>query len=77
MSKGFFKVPTAVNETVLSYAPGSSERKQLKQAIETARSFEADIPMYIGGKEIRTNNKKPLNLLFKHTNLKEITHEQS
>jgi len=60
MSKGFFKVPTPVNETVLSYAPGSTERKLLKEAIETARSFEADIPMYIGGEEVRTNNKKAL-----------------
>lgn len=60
MSKGFFKVPTPINETVLSYAPGSTERKLLKEAIEAARSFEADIPMYIGAKEVRTNNKKAL-----------------
>src|SRR5690554_2884119 len=60
MSKGFFKVPTPINETVLSYAPGSTERKLLKEAIETARSSEADIPMHIGSREVRTNNKKAL-----------------
>ena len=58
MSKGFFQVPTPINETVLSYAPGTAERNLLKQAIEEARSKVADIPMYIGGKEIRTNVKK-------------------
>src|SRR5690606_2873979 len=61
MSKGFFKIPTPINEPVLSYAPGTSERKLLKQAIAEARSAEADIPMYIGGKEVKTNNKRTLN----------------
>lgn len=63
MSKGIFKVPTPVNENVLTYAPGTIERKELKKAIEEARSAEADIPMYIGGKEIRTGNKKSLHPL--------------
>src|SRR5690606_19682560 len=75
MSKGFFKVPTPINETVLSYAPGTSERKLLKQAIETARSFEADIPMYIGGKEIRTNNKKALNPPHDHQHILAYFHQ--
>ena len=29
MSKGFFKVPKAVNEQVMTYAPGSAERKEV------------------------------------------------
>ncbi len=57
MATGFFKVPTAVNEPVLSYAPGSRERELLKKAISEARSEEADIPMIIDGKEVRTDNK--------------------
>jgi len=58
MSTGFFSVPSPKNEPVLSYAPGSSERKKLEQAINAARSMEADIPMYIGADEVRTGNKK-------------------
>lgn len=54
---GFFKVPTPVNEPVLNYAPGSTERAELKAALAEARSKELDIPMYIGGEEIRTGNK--------------------
>ncbi|MBK1439746.1 L-glutamate gamma-semialdehyde dehydrogenase [Parapedobacter sp. ISTM3] len=57
MSKGFFNVPVPVNEPVLSYAAGSAERKLLQQALQSALSTEADIPMYIGGKEIRTGNR--------------------
>lgn len=55
MLKGFFNVPHPVNEPVLSYAPGSKERKLLKEALAEARSKVIDIPMYIGGQEIRTN----------------------
>lgn len=57
MLKGFFKVPTPVNEPILNYAPGSAERKRLKEAIAQARSHQQDIPMYIGGKQIYTTKK--------------------
>ncbi len=75
MSKGFFKVPTPVNETVLSYAPGSTERKLLKEAIEVARSYEADIPMYIGAKEVRTDNKKALRPPHDHQHILGYYHQ--
>ncbi|MFM6975584.1 MAG: L-glutamate gamma-semialdehyde dehydrogenase [Sphingobacteriaceae bacterium] len=57
MLKGFFNVPTPVNETVLNYAPGSKERSLLKAALQDARSKQVDVPMYIGGKEVRTDKK--------------------
>ncbi|QEC52615.1 delta-1-pyrroline-5-carboxylate dehydrogenase [Anseongella ginsenosidimutans] len=60
MSTGFFKVPAPVNEPVLNYAPGSPERKALKSAIEAARSATADIPMFIGRKEIHTEDKQEI-----------------
>ena len=56
MSKGFFNVPVAVNEPVLSYAPGSPEREKLQDAIVEARGKEIDVPMYIGGEEVRTGD---------------------
>ncbi|HXB11325.1 MAG TPA: L-glutamate gamma-semialdehyde dehydrogenase [Bacteroidia bacterium] len=55
MSNAFFKVPTAKNEPVKSYAPGSPERTDLKKALKEFMSEEKDIPMHIGGKEVRTN----------------------
>jgi len=57
MPKGIFNVPLAKNEPVLSYAPGTAERKELKAQIKAYKEVEVDIPMYIGGEEIRTGNK--------------------
>jgi 1-pyrroline-5-carboxylate dehydrogenase len=60
MSTGFFHIPIPKNEPVLSYAPGSKERAALKKAIEEARATTLDIPMYIGGDEVRTGKKKTI-----------------
>lgn len=60
MSTGFFHIPTPKNEPVLSYAPGSKERDALKKALEEARATPLDIPMYIGGEEVRTGKKKTI-----------------
>ncbi len=49
------------NEPVLDYAPGSDERKKLKDALGEAMSRKLDIPMYIGGKKIHTNYKIAIN----------------
>lgn len=57
MSLGYFSYPLPVNEPVLNYAPGSPEKKRLKEVLAELKSKEADIPMYIGGKEIRTGKK--------------------
>lgn len=57
MSFGLFNVPTPVNEPVKEYRPGSPEREALKTAIANFRAQETDIPMYIGGQEVRTERK--------------------
>lgn len=43
-----------VNEPVLSYAPGSKEREALKKTLADFKSQNLDVPMYIGGEEVRT-----------------------
>ncbi len=57
MPKGIFKVPEPVNERVRDYAPGTRERADLQEEIDRLRSQVMDIPMVIGGKEVRTDNK--------------------
>ena len=57
MPKGIYKVPVAKNEPVKNYAPGSPERASLKKEIARLRSQVIDIPMVIGGKEVRTDNQ--------------------
>ena len=60
MSLGYFSYPLPTNEPVLSYAPGSAERSALKKTLSDLKGQHMDIPMYIGGKEIRTQNKVAL-----------------
>ncbi|MCS7018078.1 MAG: L-glutamate gamma-semialdehyde dehydrogenase [Cytophagales bacterium] len=60
MSFGIFQAPFPTNEPVKSYAPGSAERQALKAAIADMRSRTVDIPMYIGGEKIYTEQKQRL-----------------
>ncbi len=48
------------NEPVLSYAPGSKERKALQDTLAAMKANERDIPMYIDGKEVRSGDKKEI-----------------
>jgi 1-pyrroline-5-carboxylate dehydrogenase len=57
MSKGVFQVPEPINEPILPYSPGSPEKATLKAMISELRSKVSDIPMIIGGKEIRTGQR--------------------
>ena len=57
MNYGYFNYPMPLNEPVLNYAPGSPERKKLQDTLAELKKDEVDIPMYIGGKEVRTNKK--------------------
>lgn len=66
MSTGFFNVPVAVNEPVKTYAPGSPEREQVQHAFKELYQSTVDIPLYIGGEEIRTGRTKNLFPPFDH-----------
>jgi 1-pyrroline-5-carboxylate dehydrogenase len=54
MSHGIFRVPEPHNEPVMGYAPGSPERASLKARIAELRADEIEIPLVIGGREVRT-----------------------
>ena len=57
MNNEIFKMSIPINEPILNYSPGSKEKKELKKVLNDFKSKEVDIPMYINGKEIRTDNK--------------------
>lgn len=57
MSLGYFSYPLPANEPVLQYAPGSPERAALKKTLAELKKKEIDIPMYIGGKAVKTGKK--------------------
>ncbi|MDH7461497.1 L-glutamate gamma-semialdehyde dehydrogenase [Chitinophagaceae bacterium 26-R-25] len=57
MSYGYFNYPLPANEPVLNYAPGSPEKETLKKTLAELKKKEIDIPMYIGGKAVKTGNR--------------------
>ncbi len=66
MNLGYFNYPMPVNEPVLNYAPGSAEKKRLKEVLAELKSKELDVPMYIGNKEVRTNKKSAIRPPHEH-----------
>src|SRR6266550_3086259 len=49
-----FKVPEPYNEPVRSYAPGTSEREELRVRLAELESKQMELPLVIGGEEVRT-----------------------
>ncbi|HEX9942052.1 MAG TPA: L-glutamate gamma-semialdehyde dehydrogenase [Thermoanaerobaculia bacterium] len=56
MSNAIFPLTAPVNEPVRAYAPGSPEKKSLKKRLEEMLSEPIEIPILIGGKEVRTGD---------------------
>ncbi|MCD4751031.1 MAG: L-glutamate gamma-semialdehyde dehydrogenase [Thermoanaerobaculales bacterium] len=56
MPNGIIPIPNPINEPILSFAPGSPEKASLKARVREMLSEEIEIPLIIGGKEIRTGN---------------------
>lgn len=84
MSNAFFHVPVAKNEPVKAYAPGSAERASLLAKYhEMYNQNPIDVPMYIGGEEVRTSNKKSLTSphdhqkVLGHFNIGDATHVEN
>ncbi len=57
MTDAIFTVPHPVNEPVLNFAPGSPEKLSLKKALADAKASQKDIPMFIGGKHVFSEEK--------------------
>jgi 1-pyrroline-5-carboxylate dehydrogenase len=51
---GFSIVPEAINEPVLSYAPGTPERAELKAELDRQASTTVEVPLRIGGEKVTT-----------------------
>src|SRR5258706_3224325 len=51
-----FRVPEPHNEPVRSYAPGNPEREELRQRLQQMESEQLDIPLVLGGEEVRTGD---------------------
>ena len=60
MSFGTFYYPMPVNEPIKSYAPGSPEREEQQKVLADLKKKEIDIPQYIGGRSVRSGDKRPI-----------------
>jgi len=56
MSNAIFKIPEPINETIRNYEPGSPDKALLKQTLVQMQGEEIEVPIFIGGEEIRTGN---------------------
>jgi 1-pyrroline-5-carboxylate dehydrogenase len=63
---GIPRVPTPVNDFNRSYLPGSAERTELKARLKEMSSFQVDIPIVIGGKEIRSGRVQQVVMPHNH-----------
>lgn len=75
MANGFFNVPIPFNEPVKGYAPNSPERLELVKMLKELKQQERDIPMYIGGQEVRTGNRQRISPPHDHRHTLAHFHE--
>lgn len=75
MSNGIFNVPVAANEPIYDYAPGTPEREALLASYKAQFNAQVDVPMYIGGEEVRTGNTGNLTPPHDHQHVIGTFHE--
>ena len=67
MANARFDPPQPYNEPVLDYAPGSVERAAVKARLHELKSAPVEIPLIIGGREVKTGRTAPLRAPHDHT----------
>lgn len=70
-----FEVPKAINEALVDYRPGSPARSSLKKELDRQATLVVDIPLIIGGKEIRTGNTKEIRMPHDHGHVLAKVHQ--
>ena len=66
LNNAVIKVPVPTNEPNYSYAPGTAERDKLKAALREVAGKKIEIPLIIGGKEIRTGKTEQVVMPHNH-----------
>ena len=51
---GTYSIAKPANEPALGYAPGSREKRELKARLAELSNTKLELPLLIGGREIRT-----------------------
>jgi 1-pyrroline-5-carboxylate dehydrogenase len=72
---GIFRPPAPVNEPVRNHAPGSPERESLKRRLEEMRNERLEIPLVIGGEDVRTGTTREAVMPHKKTHVLADVHQ--
>ncbi len=75
MINAIVRVPPPKNEPVLSYAPNTPERTELKEVLRRFSSERVEIPLVIGGKQVRTGKTSEVRMPHRHAHLLGTYHE--
>jgi 1-pyrroline-5-carboxylate dehydrogenase len=70
-----FRPPAASNEPLLSYTPNSAERAAVKKRLVDLTEQRLDLPLVIGGKEVRTGATKPAVMPHRHAHVLADVHQ--
>jgi 1-pyrroline-5-carboxylate dehydrogenase len=74
MTDAIFHSPEAVNETVLSYAPGTKEREQVLAEYDRMLKQKRELPMWIGGKAVETKDRRAARPPHQHKHILGYSH---
>src|SRR5574341_1913614 len=69
------KIPTPANEPVLAYVPGSPERGELKRTLKEMSARVIDIPVVVGGREVRTGKTRDVTMPHCHRHVLAKVHQ--
>lgn len=75
INNAILRVPRPVNEVVRSFAPGTKDRNVLKQTLAKMGDRQIEIPLIIGGKEIRTGNLGEIKIPHDHQRTLGVYHK--
>lgn len=69
------RVPAPRNEPILPYAPGAPERRELQAALKRMAGEQIDIPLIIGGKQVRSGKTDTVRMPHRHSHVLATLHE--
>jgi 1-pyrroline-5-carboxylate dehydrogenase len=75
MGKGFYDVPIAVNEPILSYAPGSPEREEVLKTYKEMYNSTIEVPLYINGRDVTTGDTVTISPPHEHKHAVGVYHK--
>lgn len=75
MNNALFQFNVPENEPVFGYAPGSDEKKLLEKELERQYSAQIEIPLIIGGKEVKTGKIGKIVMPTEHSHILATYHQ--